>query len=272
MTKKEMDVNKRHWDEVVPLHVASRFYDVEGFLKGRSSLLPVEAEEVGDVRRRSLLHLQCHFGMDTLSWARKGAVTTGVDYSIKAVEEARKLSSKIGVEARFIESNIYDLGEKLDEQFDIVFTSYGVLCWLPNLEGWAETIAHFLKDGGFFYIVEDHPVAQLVDEHASEGIRVKYPYFTEGKPTEFRELGSYTDRSAKLDNSVTYEWTHTMADIVNSLIRSGLCIDYLHEFPFSFFKRHDDLEPREDGTWHFKDPRVSFPMMFSLRATKARRP
>ena len=253
---------------MVAIHFASRFYDVEGFRKGRSSLLPVEVEEMGDVTGKALLHLQCHFGLDTLSWARNGAIVTGVDFSHQAIETAKRLAIETGVEARFVESDLLALENALEGEFDIVFSSYGVLCWLPDLQSWAKTIAHFLKPGGFFYLAEDHPSAQIIDARSSDRIQIAYPYFTGGKPTLFRDLGTYTDRNAKLDNSTTYEWTHTMGDVLNSLIEAGLRVEFVHEFPFSFFKRHEDMEQKEDGTWHFKDHNVSFPMVFTLRARK----
>lgn len=156
-----MQANRRHWDELVSIHLRSEFYDVASFVGGRSTLLSIESEEVGDVTDKTLLHLQCHFGMDTLSWARVGATVTGVDFSGEAVKAARRLADEVGLAERasFIESNIYALPDNLSGQFDVVFTSYGVLGWLPDIEGWARVAAHFVKPGGFFYIAEVHPFA-----------------------------------------------------------------------------------------------------------------
>ena len=126
------EANRKHWDEVVPIHVASGLYDVASFKAGASRLKPVEREELTGVRGKGLLHIQCHFGLDTLSWAREGAVVTGIDFSEPALEAARSLAEECGVEARFIQSDVYSLPEKLAEQFDIVFTSYGAICWLPE--------------------------------------------------------------------------------------------------------------------------------------------
>ena len=139
--KKNLDM----WNDWAPLHAESEFYDVEGFKNGRNSLDSIELEEVGDVTGKSLLHLQCHFGMDTLSWARLGARVTGVDFSDKAIDIARSLSTELGIEADFICSSVYDLRKNLDGKFDIVYTSAGVLCWLPDLKQWAEIINHFPK-------------------------------------------------------------------------------------------------------------------------------
>src|SRR5688500_15473841 len=155
--QEHIDTNRAHWDEAVPAHVASEFYDVASFKAGRNTLLPVELAEVGDVAGRTILHLQCHFGMDTLSWARLGAVVTGVDFSAPAIEHARALAAELRIEARFIESNIYELPLKLDERFDIVFASYGVTVWLPDFAAWAKVAAHFVKPGGFLYLLDGHP-------------------------------------------------------------------------------------------------------------------
>ena len=152
-----MEANLRHWDGLIPVHERSRFYDVEGFRGGASTLHSIELEELGDVSDKSLLHLQCHFGLDTLSWAIQGARVTGADYSKEAITLARSLASDQRIDARFVVSNIYDLPNVLDERYDIVFTSYGVLMWLPELGPWAEVVSRFLKADGTFYMVEFHP-------------------------------------------------------------------------------------------------------------------
>lgn len=139
------------------------FYNVDEFKKGKITLKDIELAELGDVKNKSLLHLQCHFGLDTLSWARLGAEVTGVDFSEEAIEYAKRLSQELDIPARFICSNIYDTIELITDKFDIVFTSYGVLCWLPDLVEWAEIISHFLRCGGIFYIVEFHPVNNIFD-------------------------------------------------------------------------------------------------------------
>jgi len=187
--------NRELWNEITPIHAQSKFYDVEGFKKGSSSMLyPVEFEEMGDVSGKSLLHLQCHFGMDTLSWARLGAKVTGVDFSDKSIDLARSLSDELGIEADFVCCNIYDLPAKLSERFDIVYTSGGVLCWLPDLKKWAEIISHFLKPGGFFYILEGHPFSCVFDDSpdATE-LKVKYPYFHGPEPDKWEPEGDYAE-------------------------------------------------------------------------------
>ncbi len=162
-----IEVNQRHWDEVVPIHVASELYDVASFKAGLSSLMPIELNEVGHVRGKALLPLQCHFGLDTLSWARAGASVTGIDFSRQAVEAARELATELNIEASFVESNIYDLPQVLQDQFDVVFTSYGALLWLPDIVRWARVAASYVKPGGFLYVVEGHPMVNTISSSPS---------------------------------------------------------------------------------------------------------
>ncbi len=259
--------NRDLWNELTPIHAKSEFYDVEGFKKGRSSMLyPVELEEMGDVRNKSLLHLQCHFGMDTLSWARQGARVTGVDFSDKAIDLARSLSKELGIEADFICCNIYDLPKKLNKKFDIVYTSGGVLCWLPDLKRWAEIISHFLKPGGFFYILEGHPLSRIFDDSPDvTELKVRYSYFHAPEPAKWESEGDYADSDAVVTHG-SYEWTHDIGDIINSLISSGLRIEFLHEFPVTFYKCLPFMERDDNGLWRIKGDNV--PLIFSLKATK----
>ncbi|UCG30700.1 MAG: class I SAM-dependent methyltransferase, partial [candidate division WOR-3 bacterium] len=170
--KKYFEANKQLWNGLVSINKSSRMYDLDGFKKGKSSLNFIELEELGDVSGKSLLHLQCHFGMDTLSWARLGAKVTGIDFSEEAIRLARSLSKEFDIPGRFIQSNVYDAREVLSEKFDLVYTSYGVLCWLPDLAEWGRIIHHFLKEDGIFYMVEFHPVRAMFDDDG----KMKDPY------------------------------------------------------------------------------------------------
>jgi 2-polyprenyl-3-methyl-5-hydroxy-6-metoxy-1,4-benzoquinol methylase len=204
--KEYLDVNRQHWDELVPVHVRSTYYDIDAFRVGKSSLNSLEREELGDVRGKTLLHLQCHFGLDTLSWAREGAIVTGADFSEPAIEAARALSAECGIEARFVVSDVNSLPQRLEGQFDIVFTSYGALCWLPDIKHWAEVVAHFLRPGGTFYIVEFHAMASVfIMEPDVSDLVVREPYFSTDEPLVFEDDGSYADQNAKLKNRRTYK-------------------------------------------------------------------
>ena len=259
--------NRENWNEKTPIHARSDFYDVEGFKSGKSTLMPIEIEELGDVSGKSMLHLQCHFGLDTLSWARLGARVTGVDFSDKAIELARSLSKELGLAATFVESNIYDLPDVLNGQYDIVFTSYGVLCWLPDLRRWAQVVSHFLKPGGTFYMVEMHPFASVFDDENADDFRLRYPYFPSQEPLRFEPGWTYTDASAPL-TTYSYEWSHSLGEILDSLISVGLRMGFLHEFPYTVYKALSMAERGQDGWWRLPKHRDSIPLLFSLKATK----
>ena len=264
-----MDTNRTHWDEVTPIHVASTFYDVADFRQHPDRLNSVELGEVGDVRGKTLLHLQCHFGLDTLSWARHGAIVTGVDYSEPAIEQARSLSTEMNIPARFLVSNVYDAPAVLDEAFDIVFTSYGVLCWLPDLTRWAQVAAHFVRPGGVFYVAEFHPMSMVFDDAADAAeLRFKYPYFPGEQPLRFDDAGDYTARGAVLRNRTTYEFLHPIGDVVTALIDAGLRIEFLHEFPFSTYQFLAVTEKSPDGKVRLTKHDGCVPLLYSVKATK----
>ena len=260
--------NRQLWDAWTGIHVKSKFYDVEGFKAGRRNLGSVVRGALGDVRGKSLLHLQCHFGMDTLAWARFGARVTGADFSEEAIKHARELSGQIGLDANFICSNIYDLPNALSGQFDFVFTSYGAIYWLPDLPKWAQIIAHFLKLGGTFFIADEHPFA-LVFENEGDvtDFQVHYPYFHSDEPMRWDTHGSYADPTADVHN-VEYGWQHSMSDVVNSLIAAGLRIQELSEYPFIAWQMFPFMEQDAEGWWRLPERLVQIPLMFTVKARK----
>jgi len=261
------EANRQVWDERAALHFRSEFYDVDGFRKGNLSLRPLEIEELGDVRGKSLLHLQCHFGLDTLSWARLGAQVTGADFSEQAVALARGLAAEIGLPARFLCCNIYDLPQHLDERFDVVFTSYGVLAWLHDLPAWGRLIARYLKPGGVFYMAEIHPfLSTLDDEVEHPELRVAYPYFHDPRPMAFEMTDSYAASGANLRHKTHYEWFHSLGEVTSALLDAGLRLEFLHEFPFAVYRALPFLTKRADGWWVLPDDLPPFPMTFSIRA------
>jgi SAM-dependent methyltransferase len=264
--------NQRLWDAWTRIHVPSRFYDVESFRSGSRPirLRDYEIAEVGDVTGKSLLHLQCHFGLDTLSWARLGATVTGADFSSEAIRAARSLADDVGISATFVESNLYGLPGALEGQFDVVYTSAGVLGWLPDIVGWARVAAHFVRPGGFFYLSEIHPVAQVFDdEGVSPGeLRLRYPYWSHDEPLTFQVKGSYADPDAPTEGLVEHGWDHSLGEIVTSLVDAGLRIDFLHEFDFVLWPV-PFLEPGADGRYRLPaGTKGELPLSFSLKATK----
>jgi len=264
------DANRRLWDGLTRLHRDSAFYDVAGFKAGGTSLREVELAEMGDVAGKSLLHLQCHFGLDTLSWARRGARVVGVDLSETAIAEARGLSEELSIPAEFIACNVYDLPERLDRRFDLVYTSYGVIRWLPDLARWARLVARFLKPGGVFYMVEFHPLASMLDDHG----RMAHAYFHEHAPERWEESGSYAAPDAEFRHE-SYEWAHSLGETVSALLDAGLKLDMLREHPFSAYDCFPNLVRQSPQRWTFQSPDwpgpgapPAAPLMFSLRARK----
>jgi SAM-dependent methyltransferase len=261
-----LTANQALWDEWVKINSASKLYDLESFKAGRCSLKALELEEVGDVQGKSLLHLQCHFGMDSLSWARRGAKVTGVDFSPQGIHLAQALSAELSIPARFLCCNLYDLPEQLDEQFDVVFTSYGALTWLPDRRRWAQIAARYVKPGGIFYIAEFHPFAMVFDDFASSP-QVKYPYFDDGV-IACDVQGSYADRSAETKSKHSYEWAYPLGEVVSELIAAGLRIQFLHEWPFTCNPMFPFLVESEKGLWRMPEGMKSLPLQFSIRAQK----
>jgi SAM-dependent methyltransferase len=261
--------NRRRWDELTGIHARSAFYDVDGFRAGKCTLRPLEVGELGDVAGKTLLHLQCHFGLDSLSWARRGARVTGVDFSEEAVALARSLAHDCGLDAKFICSDLYELPGALAGEFDVVFTSYGVLCWLPDLRRWAEIAARYLKPGGTFYIAEIHPLVNILEDAPGAGnLRVAYPYFHSAEPMRWEATGTYADRTAAIRHTVSYEWSHPVGDILNALLVAGLAVEFLHEFPYCVCSMLPGMEQGPDGWWRLTGQPDKIPFLFSLKARK----
>lgn len=256
-------LNRLLWDRWASDHVDSEFYDVPGFKRGASSLKSIELEEIGLVKGKTLLHLQCHFGLDTLSWAREGAAVVGVDFSQNAIDLAKKLGKETSLRAEFIQSDIFNLPKTLHRSFDFVFTSYGAICWLEDLDHWARIVAHFLKPGGVFYMVEFHPLAYAFDDN---GTPFRYPYFKTRDPLVYSESGSYAAESDEQNTS--YTWNHSLGSIVSSLVDAGLTLEFLHEFPYSPFPCFPFLQATGIDRWVVKNQPRHIPLVYSIRAHK----
>src|SRR5271169_4381732 len=261
-------LNRANWDDRVPVHLASSFYDLAGFRAGADTLRPFEAAEAGPVLGKRLVHLQCHIGLDTLSWARRGAVVSGLDFSAPAITAARSLAAELGLDATFVVSDVYDAVAAFGGQrFDIVYTGVGALVWLPDIPRWARVVAGLLAPGGFVYLVEGHPFAQTLD--GSSGLTVARDYFEPGPYVEDYPY-TYTD-GPTLAHQRTAEFQHGLGEIVTALVEVGLRIDFVHEWDYDDFARFDWIERREDGTFRFPAGQPRVPMMFSLRASRTGR-
>jgi SAM-dependent methyltransferase len=269
-----LKANLASWDEAVTLHVGSELYDVEGFRAGSSTLSEIELDELGPSVREgtTLLHLQCHFGLDTLSWARRGAIVTGADFSGEGVRTARSLADEVGLSRRatFVQSDVESLPERLSGSFDVVFASWGALIWLDDLERWADVVAHFLKPGGILYIAEFHPYAFLLaDDATPRSLRIGYPYFMHGVPQRFDGPGDYAEPEARTENTITFEWLHGFGEIIDPLLRRGLRLDFLHELPYTVpGLQFSFLEKDARGMLRVRDHHEDFPLSFTLRMTK----
>jgi SAM-dependent methyltransferase len=262
--------NRELWDAWTDINIHSAFYDVAGFRAAPAAqpLDTIARAGLGNVDGKSLLHLQCHFGLDTLRLALAGADVTGVDFSPKAIAYARRLAEELGIVAHFIESDLYALPDVLDATFDVVFTSWGVLSWLPDLAPWGRLVARCLRPGGTFFIAEGHPVLFLFDPTADKlDIELRYPYFATPEPIVIPVTGNYADPSAQVSGT-EYAFAHSLEDIVMALLAAGLELRELREhqhIPWRAFPFMIEQAPRE---WTLPADRPSLPLAFSLRATK----
>jgi len=266
MTPKDEDyigINRHYWNTSTSYHKDSEFYDVPGFLAGKSSLNQIELDLLGDISGKTVLHLQCHFGMDTLSLERLGARPVGIDFSEKAIEEAQHLADKAGLTSRFICSEVYNLPNILENKFDIVFTSYGVIGWLPDLNRWARVINHFLKIGGAFVMAEFHPVLWMLDD-AFETIT--YSYFNKETIMEITN-GTYASPEGTVREE-TISWNHSLADVIQPLLDQKLILEQFQEYDYSPFKLRNDMIDLGDGRYQLKAFPDKMPLVFAMSARK----
>ncbi|MDX9971736.1 MAG: class I SAM-dependent methyltransferase [FCB group bacterium] len=268
----EHEANRKLWNIWADKHRDSAFYNVPAFLAGHCTLLPAERELLGDVRGKRLLHLQCHFGLDTLSWARRGAEVTGVDISDRAIAHAQALSEEAGLPARFIRADLFDLPNVLDETFDIVFTSYGTIGWLSDLAQWGRIAAQYVRPGGRFCIVEIHPFLSVLgpwDAAAPEDLRVQAPYFRDGAPERSVETTSYAMRPGETHpETECFEWLTTFSGVQTALIDAGLQITKVREYPWCCYAHFPFMTRRDDGTYA-PPPPVNLPFLFGILAHKS---
>jgi SAM-dependent methyltransferase len=258
-----LDINKNSWNARVEPHLESDFYFVDEFLKGRNSLNSIELDLLGDIKGKSVLHLQCHFGQDSISLSRMGAKVTGIDLSDKAVDTARDLAKKCGTDTEFICTDVYNLPNVLNEKFDIVFTSYGTIGWLPDLKQWANVVSHFLKQEGEFVMAEFHPLVWMYDDDF-EG--VTYNYFNE-KPIVETSEGTYADTSADIVQDYV-SWNHPLSDVLQSLIDEKLTLENFSEFDWSPYACFKHLEEFEKGKWRITKFGNKIPMVYAIKAKK----
>ena len=264
--------NLSNWNRRAVLHARDETgtYDVAGFLAGRDKLHTIEAAEIGHVQGKRVAHLQCHFGLDTLSLARRGADVTGLDFSPVAIEAARDLAARVGLPATFVQADVYEAREHLQGLFDLVFVTWGTICWLPDIHRWGAVVASLLAPGGFLYLADTHPSAMVLDERGGR-YEPTFAWRTpKEKPDRFVESQTYTG-DAFPASSESFNWIHPLSDILGSLIGAGLRLDFLHEHEVLPYKLFPSMVPADNGFYRLPDGAVPFPLSFSLKMAKALR-
>ncbi len=262
--KNYLEINRNSWNNRLATHLNSEFYDIKGFLEGRTSLKSIELDLLGDVTNKKILHLQCHFGQDTISLSRLGAQVTGVDLSDKAIEKAVELAKKCDSDSNFICCDVYDLKNKLDDKFDIVYTTYGTISWLPDLNKWADIISHYLKPNGQFVFVEFHPVVWMFDDNME---KIYYPYFNKEAIVE-EEQGTYADRSADIKQEYVC-WNHGISEVMNSLIQKELSIELFNEYDYAPYSFVNGMVEAETGRYRIQNFGDKAPLVYAIRARKS---
>lgn len=260
---KYFKTNKATWNQKVKVHAESDMYDMEAFKKGKSSLMPYELEALGDVTGKTLLHLQCHFGQDTLSWSRLGAKCTGVDLSDEGIKLAKSLNEELELDAEFLCCNVLATSQHIKKKFDIVFTSYGVIGWLPDLKPWGKMVAERLKQGGTFFMAEFHPIVWMFD-YLNEKPIITYRYMQDEVIYEEYE-GTYANQKSTI-TSKEYGWNHGLGEVISALTEAGLHIEYLTEHNESPYNVLPNLVETDNGMFVTKDK--LYPLIFTLKATK----
>lgn len=258
-----VEINKKAWNNQVPIHLASEFYNQKEFLKGKNSLPEIDRQLLGDIRGKTILHLQCHFGQDSLSMARMGAKVTGIDLSDKAIEEAEKINASLQLNANFICCNVYDTLEHVKEQFDIVYTSYGTIGWLPHLDKWANVITKSLKPGGKLIFVEFHPIVWIFDDDFSE---IKFHYHNEKLIIE-ESNGTYAEKDAAISSKYLC-WNHSLSEVLSNLLNYGMEIHDFQEYDYSPYNCFNNTVEFEKGKFRIKHLDNKIPMVYSLVALK----
>lgn len=266
---RSFEINRARWDELVPIHLRSPDYRVAAFKAGEDHLHPIEAQEIGPIAGSRLIHLQCHFGLDTLCLARRGAVVTGLDFSPAAIAAADALAAETGIPASFVVGNVYDAPALIAERFDIVYVTWGAINWLPDIVRWAKVAADLLEPGGFAYLLEGHPLAMALEQDSPDApILPRYDYFQGAGPLVAHAAASYTGDPDPVAHTEMHEWIHPIGAVVTALIAAGLMLDWLHEHDRVAWRMFPCLEEGSDYMWRLPAGRRSLPLAYSIRAHK----
>lgn len=267
--------NRDNWDDRVPIHWDSDEYAIQTFIDNPEEISDVvqfdlDNDELGYVSGKSLLHLQCHIGRDTLSWARLGAQVTGLDFSEPAIEACKTLSDESGTSGEFVVADVFDAPKALNNQtYDVVYTGIGAICWLPDINRWARVVAELLKPGGTFYILEGHPMMWSVsDDDHGDDVVLEWPYFEAAGPQGYEDDGTYAG-NGKVSHKLNYNFPHGLGETITALIDAGLVIDFVHEHKVVHWKAFPMLVPAADGLWKMPEGRENdLPLLQSIKAHK----
>lgn len=269
-----LNVNRANWNERAPVHAASRFYGLDKYVEdptALSTIVQFDLPRLGDIAGLRGVHLQCHIGTDTISLSRLGAHMTGLDFSGASIAEARKLTERIGADTEFVEADVYHAVDVLGrEQFDLVFTGIGALCWLPDVRRWADIVATLLKPGGRLFMREGHPMLWAIDERHLDRLVVDYPYFETREPIVFADPGTYVETEVKLEHEVTHSWNHGLGEIVSALLDVGLTLTQLVEHDTVPWEALPGLMEQvgELKEWRLVERPERLPMTYTLQAVK----
>lgn len=268
--------NRKNWDDRSALHHASG-YGIQKLIDDRTAIsdtLATDVERLGDLAGKDVIHLQCHLGTDTVSLARLGPRrVVGVDLSGESIHRARSIAADAAAAIEYVEANVYDAREAVNGDFDLVYTSLGVLCWLPDVDSWARVVASLLAPGGRFFIRDDHPMFMTIGEDVSDGLRVEQPYFQQDRPLTWEDGGSYieaADDAPAVAHTRNHQWNHSLGEIVTALLRAGLAIDALEEMPYAAWSPWPELMVRDDSGhgYRLRDHPERLPLQFLIEARR----
>ena len=267
-----LDINRRNWDERAAIHArdAAGDYMLDRFRAGEDALHAIEAAELGDISGKRVLHLQCHIGRDTLCLARRGAAVTGLDFSGAALDLARRLAAETGLQAEFVEGTVDQAPELAPGPFDLVFTTWGTICWLPDVRKWAKIVASVLRPGGELYLADAHPGFSVLEEVDGK-LAPTYDFQTPAdRPLQFENQTTYTADPDILSHRSTREWIHSLSAVLGGLIDAGLAITMFREHEVLPWRALPSLIPAPQRMWRLPDGAPRMPLSYSLRAKKER--
>lgn len=266
--------NQANWNDRARTHMSGNYYGANELITNPESISAELAQDIhrfGNLNGKSVIHLQCHLGTDTIGFARRGTKrVVGLDLSDTSLEFAKDIAAKSGVTVEFVHSNVYDARENVEGSFDLVYTSLGVLCWLPDIEKWAETIVSLMAPGGCFFIRDDHPMFMTIGDDVSNGLKIEQSYFQLDQPLTWEDETSYIldDNAPKIKAKRNHQWNHSIGEIITALIRAGLTIDSVEETPYSAWCPWPELMVKEGHVYRLKDAPERLPLQFVICAHK----